>query len=140
MDSIKVLITGSDMGPEHPTKASVASAWILSGKWLQVRYTEMKTAKNPHPIEAQMVMMTDEGKKKVVSGCLDNMGGYCTEESGSPAWDGDKMELTGKGHFGGMDLNVRDTFTKGSGWIKHMGEAQGANGTWTKLDEETCKR
>ena len=130
----------SEMGPEHPTKATVMGMWILDGKWLQVRYQETKTAKNPHPIGAQMIMSYDAGKKTVVSGCVDNMGGYCTEESMSPPWDGDKMVLTGKGHFGGMDLQVRDTFTKGPGWVKHMGEVEGKGGAWMKTDEETCKK
>lgn len=130
----------NDMGPEHPTKAQVRTAWILGDRWLQVWYKETKTAKNPHPVEAEMVMTYDEGKKRVESGCLDNMGGYCTEESGDPIWDGDKMTLTGQGRFGGMDVKVRDTFTKGKGWIKHMGEFQPANGNWIKLDEETCKK
>ena len=130
----------NDMGPEHATKASVKTAWILSGRWLQVRYTEMKTTANPHPVEAEIVMTTDEGKKKVVSSCLDNNGGYCSEESETPAWTGDVMTLTGNGHFGGQDMKVRDTFTKGPGWVKHLGEAQPANGNWMKLDEETCKK
>ncbi len=130
----------NDMAPEHATKASVRTAWILGDRWLQAWYKESKTTKNPHPVEAELVMTYDEGKKKVVSGCLDNMGGYCTEESGNPPWDGDKLTLEGNGHFGGQDMKVRDTFTKGPGWIKHMGEAQPPNGNWMKLDEETCKK
>jgi hypothetical protein len=127
----------SDMGPEHPTKATVTSAWILSDKWLRVDYKEMKTAKNPHPIAAEMLMTYNEPEKKIASGCLDNMGGYCTEEA--PGWDGDKLELSGQGNFGGHSMKVRDTFTKGKGWIKHMGEVE-MDGKWMKLDEETCKK
>ena len=127
----------SDMGPEHATRATVNSAWILDGKWLRVDYKETKTAKNPKPVAAEMVMTWNEAEKKVASGCLDNMGNYCTQES--PGWDGDKMELSGSGNFGGHAMKVRDTFTKGKGWVKHMGEVEGKNG-WVKLDEETCKR
>ena len=83
----------SDMGPEHATRATVNSAWILDGKWLRVDYKESKTAKNPKPVAAEMVMTWNEAEKKVASGCLDNMGNYCTQES--PGWDGDKMELSG---------------------------------------------
>jgi hypothetical protein len=127
----------NEMGPEHPTKATVHSAWILNDKWLRVDYKEMKTVKNPHPIAAEMVMTYNEAEKKVASGCLDNMGGYCTEEA--PGWDGDSLVLSGNGNFGGKAMKVRDTFTKGKGWIKHMGEVE-ANGSWMKLDEETCKK
>jgi hypothetical protein len=127
----------NDMGPEHPTKATVSGVWILSDKWLRLDYKETKTAKNPHPIAAEMLMTYNEPEKKIASGCVDSMGGYCTEEA--PGWDGDKLELNGQGNFGGKTIKVRDTFTKGKGWIKHMGEIE-ADGKWTKLDEETCKR
>ncbi len=127
----------NDMGPEHPTKATVTGTWILGGKWLQLHYKEEKTTKNPKPVAAMLLMSYDEANKKVVAGCIDNMGGYCTEEA--PGWDGDKMVLNGSGTFGGQAMKVRDTFTKGEGWVKHMGEAEGPKG-WMKLDEETCKR
>lgn len=127
----------SDMGPEHPTKATVHTAWILNDKWLRVDYKEMKTAKNAHPIAAELLMTYNEAEKKIAVGCLDNMGGYCTEEA--PGWDGDKLVLEGNGNFGGKTMKVRDTFTKGKGWIKHTGEVE-ANGNWMKLDEETCKK
>ena len=129
----------SDMGPEHATSATVNSVWIMGGKWLRVDYKETKSAKNPHPIEAELLMTYNEGMKKVASGCIDNMGGYCTEESMNPPWTGDKMVLSGNGDFGGQMMKVRDTFTKGPGWIKHMGEMEGPKG-WMKLSEETCKK
>ena len=116
---------------------SVTTAWILSDKWLRVDYKESKTAKNPHPIAAEMLMTYNEAEKKIANGCIDNMGGYCTEES--PGWDGDKLVLSGQGNFGGHVMKVRDTFTKGKGWIKHMGETE-MNGKWVKTDEETCKK
>ena len=130
---------GNEMGPEHPTKAQVRTAWTLDDKWLQVWYKETKTAKNAHPIAVEMLMSYDEAKKKVVSGCVDNMGGYCTEESMLPPWDGDKMMLMGQTNMGGKTFKVRDTFTKGKGWIKHMGEIE-AKEQWMKTDEETCKK
>lgn len=127
------------MGPEHHTKATVSSVWILDGKWLRVAYNEMKTTQNPKPIKVELLMSYDEAAKKVVSGCVDNMGGYCTEESGMPPWDGDKMVLNGNSSGGGQMMKVRDTFTKGAGWVKHLGEMEGPNG-WMKLSEETCKK
>jgi len=127
-----------DMGPEHPTKATVHTAWILDDKWLRVDYKESKTTKNAHPIAAELLMTYNEAEKKIASGCIDNMGGYCTEEA--PGWDGDKLVLSGQGNFGGHSMKVRDTFTKGAGWVKHMGEAEGANGNWMKISEETCKK
>lgn len=129
----------SEMGPEHPTSATVTAAWILSDKWLRLDYKEMKTAKNPHPVAAELLMTYNEAEKKVASGCVDNMGGYCTEVSGNPPWNGDKIVLDGSGNFGGQTAKVRDTFTKGPGWIKHMGEMEGPKG-WMKINEETCKR
>ena len=130
----------TNMGPEHPTKATVKAPWILDDKWLRVDYKEEKTAKNPHPIEAMLLMTFDEGKKRVASGTIDNAGGYGTQESGDPAWDGDVMTLVGTGRFGNQDVKLRDTFTKGKNSIKHLGEIAGGDGKWTKLDEETCKK
>ena len=129
----------NEMGPEHPTKAQVRTSWELGNKWLQVWYKESKTEKNPHPVEAELLMSYNEGTKKVVSGCVDNMGGYCTQESGNPPWDGDKMVLEGNSISGEHTMKSRDTFTKGKGWIKHMGELE-VNGKWMKTDEETCKK
>jgi len=129
----------NEMGPEHLTVAHVRTAWTLGDKWMQVWYSETKTAKNPHPIAAELLMGYDEAKKTVVSGSVDNMGGYGTEESMSPVWDGDKMMLMGQTNMGGKSMKVRDTFTKGKGWIKHMGEIE-ANEKWVKTDEETCKK
>jgi hypothetical protein len=127
----------SEMGPEHPTKATVNAVWILSDKWLRIDYKEMKTAKNSHPIAAEMLMTYNEAEKKIASGCVDNMGGYCTQEA--PGWEGDKLELNGNANYGGKMVKVRDTFTKGKGWVKHTGETE-MDGKWSKTDEETCKK
>jgi hypothetical protein len=129
----------SPMAPEHATKATVDGTWIMGGKWLEVVYKEMKTTKNPKPIQAELLMSYDEALKKVVSGCVDNMGGYCTEETGNPPWNGDMMVLSGNATMDGQAMKVRDTFTKGSGWVKHMGEIETPKG-WVKVSEETCKR
>ena len=57
------------------------------------------------------------------------------------AWDGDKLMLTGDYVGGGQKLGSRDTFTKnGDTEIDHLGELQGADGKWTTLSQQTCKR
>ena len=60
----------NEMAPEHPTVAHVRTSWTLGDKWMQVWYSETKTAKNPHPIAAELLMGYDEAKKTVVSGSV----------------------------------------------------------------------
>jgi hypothetical protein len=128
----------SDWGPEHATKATVNGSWILGGAWLQIRYTEVKTAKNPHPYAVLALWSYDEEPKAFVAGSVDNMGGYSTQQS--PGWDGDKLVFSGPMHGGGMTMNTRDTFTKvNKNEVRHESEMD-VKGTWKKLDQETCKR
>lgn len=128
----------SPMGPEHPTKATVTGRWVLGGAWLEIHYTETKTAKNPHPYDVIALWGYDEQPKAFVAGTVDNMGGYGTSQS--PGWDGDKLVFTGPMHGGGAAMNGRDTFTKvGKNEIDHEGEIE-VNGTWQKTDKEVCKR
>src|ERR1700719_3672516 len=58
----------SDMGPEHSTAATVTGKWVLSGKWLEMRYIEEKTKKNPMPYAVTAYWGWDEGQKKLVAG------------------------------------------------------------------------
>ncbi len=128
----------SPMGPEHPTKATVRGTWIVGGAWLQIHYTEVKTAKNPHPFDVLESWGYDEQPKAFVSGSVDNTGGYSTSQS--QGWDGDTFVFTGPMHGGGMTSNSRDTFTRvGKNEIDHEGEME-VNGTWNKTDKEVCKR
>jgi len=128
----------SPMGPEHPTAGTVNGAWVLDGTWVEVRYTETKTAKNPHPYAVRLFMGYDAQPKAFVSGAVDNMGGYSTEQS--PGWQGDKMTFSGPSHGGGATTNVRDIFTKvGKTEVRHESEME-MKGKWVKLDQETCKR
>jgi len=129
----------SDMGPEHATRATVTGKWMLSGKWLQVRYTEEKTSKNPHPFDVVAYWGFDEGTKKLVATSMDNMGGYAVQDA--TGWTGDEMIFTGLGHMGPMTAQGRDTFgRKGKNEITHAFEIQDNAGGWKKLDEETCKK
>jgi uncharacterized protein DUF1579 len=128
----------SPMGPEHATRGAVTGAWILNGSWVEVRYTETKTAKNPHPYAVRMLLSYDEQPKAFVSGAVDNMTGYSTEQS--PGWMDDKMTFTGAQHGGGATMNVHDIFTKvGKNEVRHESEME-VNGKWVKLDQESCER
>ena len=128
----------SPMGPEHATKATVNGAWILGGAWVEIRYTEVKTAKNPHPYAVRMLLGYDEQPKALVSGSVDNMGGYATAQA--PGWVGDKLTFIGPTHSGGATMNSRDIFTKvGKNEIRHESEME-ISGKWVKLDQESCKR
>ena len=128
----------SPMGPEHATKATVNASWILGGVWLEARYTEVKTPKNPHPYDVRAFWGYDEQPKAFVAGTVDNMGSYSTAQS--PGGAGDKLIFTGPMHGGGMSANARDIFTKVSkNEFTHEGEMED-KGKWVKLDKETCKR
>jgi hypothetical protein len=128
----------SPMGPEHPTMGHVTGEWILAGTWVEVRYTETKTAKSPHPYAVQMMLGYDAQPKAFVSGAVDNMGAYSTAQS--PGWTGDKMTFTGPSHGGGATMNSRDIFTKvGANEIRHETEIE-MKGKWVKADQESCKR
>jgi len=128
----------SPMGPEHATKGNVTGAWILNGAWVEVRYTETKTAKNPHPYAVRMLLSYDEQPKAFVSGAVDNMTGYSVEQA--PGWVSDKMTFDGLMHAGGSTMKSRDIFTKvGKNEVIHESEME-MDGKWVKLDKESCKR
>ncbi|MEA2338249.1 MAG: hypothetical protein QOE82_2256 [Thermoanaerobaculia bacterium] len=79
----------SPMGPEHPTKGNVVGSWILNGSWVEVRYTETKTAKNPQPYAVRMLLSYDEQPKAFVSGAVDNTSSpksARTRYATSPRW------------------------------------------------------
>jgi hypothetical protein len=133
------LALASEMGPEHATRGTVTSKWVLDKKWLEVRYNETKTTKNPHPFLVVAHWGYDAQTKKIVALSADGFGGYGTEDS--PGWDGDQLVFTGAAHMGGMTMQGRDTFTrKGKNELGHFGEIQDQSGGWKKTDEETCKR
>jgi hypothetical protein len=128
----------SPMGPEHHTTATVHGTWILGGAWMQIQYTEAKTAKNPHPVDVRLFLGYDEQPKAFVSGTVDNMGGYATAQS--PGWQNDKMIFSGPSHGGGATMTTRDTFTRvGKNEMRHEGEME-MNGKWMKINQEICKK
>jgi hypothetical protein len=127
----------SPMGPEHPTVGTVNGAWILDGSWVEVRYTETKTARNPHPYAVRMLLSYDPEPKAFVSGAVDNMSGYSTEQG--TGWQADKLTFAGVMHSGGATMKTRDIFTRvGKNEVRHESEMD-MKGKWVKLDQETCK-
>jgi hypothetical protein len=128
----------SPMGPEHPTVGHVTGEWVLGGSWVEIRYTETKTAKNAHPYAVRMLLSYDTEPKAFVSGAVDNMSGYSIEQAAG--WVSDKMTFAGKQHSGGATMNSRDIFTRvGKNEVRHESEME-MNGKWVKLDQESCKR
>src|SRR5436190_7639051 len=128
----------TDMGPEHPTTASVTVRPSMEGKWLEVIYAENKTAKNPMPIAVVNQWGWDEGQKKLVSVSVDNMGGYAIATSSG--LNDKQLIFEGPSHMGPMTMNGRDTFTLNGNTATHFFSSQDNSGGWKKFDEETCKK
>ncbi len=127
------------MGSAHPTEATVHASPGLGGFWYVVHYDEKKTASNPTPYHAGIFWGYDAALKNFVLRCHDSFGGYCAE-SGT-GWAGDTFVLEGPAGGMGSVTASRDTFTrKGSTEMTHAGEVRSADGTWTKTDEETCRK
>ena len=128
----------SEMGPEHPTTATVTVKPVLGGKWLETRYTENKTAKNPMPFAIVTYWGWDEGQKKFVSTGVDSMGGHGTQTSSGMS--GETLVFEGSMPMGPMTANFKDTFTIKGKTATHAGAMQDKSGGWKKMDEETCKK
>ncbi|MCK6683093.1 MAG: DUF1579 domain-containing protein [Thermoanaerobaculia bacterium] len=127
------------MGPEHATEATVKGAKGVGGRWFHMTYDEKKTAANPNPVHAGMYMGFDAAQKVFVMGCVDSYGGYCTQSS--KGWNGDTLVFEGVSNGMGEKTSIRDTFVrKGASQVTHVGEIQGPDGKWVKIDEETCKK
>ena len=128
----------SEMGPEHPTTATVTVKLILGGKWLEMHYTENKTAKNPKPFDGMTFWGWDENQKKFVSVSVDAMGGHGTQTSSG--MNGDTVVFEGPLPMGPMTAIFRDTLTAKGNTATHSGAMQDKSGGWKKMDEETCKK
>jgi len=126
-------------GPEHTTTATVVGASVVGGWWQELKYDEAKSAANPVPVHASMMLGYDSEKKQFVAVCFDSFGMHCSQAA--PSWVGDTLAFAGHSSMGDGKTGVRDTFTKsGANGITHVGEMQGPDGAWMKLDEETCTR
>jgi hypothetical protein len=129
----------SPMGPEHATAATVHAARAVGGRWIHLSYDENKTAASPMPYHAGVYLGYDGAQKKFVQYCVDVTGGHCTQSSAG--WSGDSFVFEGTSSGDGGESGARDTFTKkGSNQVTHMGEMQGPDQKWMKLDEETCHK
>lgn len=122
--------------PEHPTKGMAKAGWTLSNQWLSINYDETKDAKNPHPIMVRLFLGYDPQLKQLVSGSVDNMGGYST--GASDGWMNSMLTFEGPTHMNGMTTKSRETFTKKSATELMHSSSIEMNGKWQKLDEETC--
>jgi len=128
----------SEMGPEHPTTATVTVASVMGGKWLETHYTENKTAKNPMPFAVVTYWGWDAGQKKFISTGVDNMGGHGTQTSSGMS--GDMLVFEGSMAMGPAPITFRDTFTIKGNTATHAGAMQDKKGAWKELDKETCKK
>ena len=128
----------SDMGPEHPTTATVTVKSALGGKWMETHYTENKTAKNPMPFDVMSFWGWDESQKKFVAVGVDNMGGHGTQTSSG--MNGDTLVFEGSMAMGPMPATFRDTFTIKGNTATHAGAMQDKSGGWKEMDKETCKK
>jgi len=130
-------VYAGEWGPEHPISMSIDSQWSLGGMWLETKYKEMKTAKNPKPMTGEGLWGYDTELKKLVGGWVDSTGGYQTQQS--DGWKGDTIVFVGPYHMG-MTANGRDTFTKkGKNEMTHVFELE-MKGTWKKVESDTCKK
>lgn len=126
-------------GPEHVTEATVMSAPAVGGWWQELKYDEKKSAANPMPVHAAMIFGFDSEKKQFVGACFDSFGQHCAQSSSG--WSGDTLMFEGHSSMGDGTAGVRDTFTKsGANKVTHLGEMQGPDGAWMKLDEEHCTK
>jgi len=124
--------------PEHPVAATITGSWILGGQWLEVHYTETKTAKNPKPFAVRAFFGYDSELKKLVLGSIESDGGYSTENS--DGWQGNSIVFVGPNHMGGMTMNGRDTWTKtGKNTMAYKFELED-KGKWATAIEETCSK
>ncbi|MGH9442893.1 MAG: DUF1579 family protein [Thermoanaerobaculia bacterium] len=135
--------TGNFMGmpgmPAHAVTSSVSAVRGLGGFWHSFRYLERKTDVNPNPYQNNGFFGYDPGSKQYLDLNVDNFGGYVPEASSG--WSGDVIVFTGEVHMMGKKYNQRETFTKkNASEFQHMGETQGPDGKWTKMDEETCRK
>ncbi len=127
------------MGPEHPTEGTVHASPSLGGFWFVVHYDEKKTAASPMPYHAGIFWGYDAAEKAFILRCHDSFGGYCAETG--KGWAGDTFVLEGPAVGMGPYTSTRDTFTKkGATEMMHAGEMRDPDGTWMKMDEETCEK
>jgi hypothetical protein len=125
----------SPLGPGGKMTSSVRSHTDLGGFWQSG--TVKGTTPGMPPFEGMFHMTYDPMAKRHVMLWVDNMGGWA--QSTAPGWEGDKIVFAGDSFMGGKKFVTRDTFVKGDGTLKRIGEMQ-TDGKWVPLAEETCKK
>jgi uncharacterized protein DUF1579 len=129
----------SDMGPAHPTEASVTAKMDLGGHWFVSHYRESKTATNPMPVDSDEYWGYDGATKTYSKVVVDGMGGWATGKAN--AWRGSDLAWESGGSMMGQPFKSRETFTKKSDHeVVYKGSIQTADGKWADLWETTCKK
>jgi hypothetical protein len=129
----------SDMGPAHPTEATVSVKMDLGGRWLVSNYRESKTATNPMPVDSDEYWGYDGATKTYVKVVVDGMGGWATGTA--KAWQGSDLHWETSGSMMGKPWKSREILTKKSDHeVVYKGSMQTADGKWADLWETTCKK
>lgn len=129
----------SPFGAAHATAGTVRVSKEIGGYWYVGRYSEQKTAGNPHPMVFHFLQGYDAAAKAFTMDCFDAFGSHCHQTSAG--WQDGKLVYTGESTGSGPGATpVRDTFSKtGEASLEHTGEMQ-VDGKWVTTDRETCTR
>ena len=129
----------SDMGPAHPTEATVTAKMDLGGHWFVSHYRESRTANNPMPIDSDEFWGYDGATKTYEKVVVEGMGGWA--QGTAKAWQGTDLAWETNAAMMGHSMKTRETFSKKSDHeVVYRGSMQGTDGKWTDLWETTCKK
>jgi hypothetical protein len=126
----------SPFGPGGKMTSTVRTHSDLGGYWESG--VVKGTSPGMPPFEGMFHMTWDPAAKHHLMFWVDNTGGWA--QSTAPGWEGDKIVFSGDSYMGGKKFTTRDTFAKAPGGaLKHSWEMQ-ADGKWSPLGDETCKK
>ena len=126
----------SPFGPGGKMTSTVRTHSDLGGFWESG--VVKATSPGMPPFEGMFHMTWDPAAKHHLMFWVDSTGGWA--QSTAPGWEGDKITFTGDSYMGGKKFTTRDTFAKEPGGaMKHSWEMQ-ADGKWSPLGDETCKK
>ena len=129
-------ISASPFGPAGKMTSTVRTHSDLGGFWESG--VVKATSPGMPPFEGMFHMTWDPAAKHHLMFWVDSTGGWA--QSTAPGWEGDKITFTGDSYMGGKKFTTRDTFAKEPGGaMKHSWEMQ-ADGKWSPLGDETCKK
>jgi hypothetical protein len=128
-----------EMGPAHPTEATVSAGSELGGRWMISHYREKKTAQNTMPVEADEYWTYDGAEKKWDRVAIDNFGGWSSGDAKD--WQNNAITWMNEGMMAGKKFKERATFTKKSDReVFYKGDIQGKDGKWMPAWETTCHK